>query len=75
MLEVRWLVSCLWFSPDVPVSSNNKTHRYDITDLLLKVALNTITLYMNGEFRYIYKQDIKTWSSQCGDPEKRACIY
>jgi hypothetical protein len=26
------------------VSSTNKTHHYDITEILLKVALNTITL-------------------------------
>ena len=30
-----------WFSP---VSSTNKTDRHDITEILLKVALNTITL-------------------------------
>jgi len=30
-----------WFSP---VSSTNKTHHHDITEILLKVALNTITL-------------------------------
>jgi hypothetical protein len=33
-----------WFSPDTPVSSTNKTDRHDITEILLKVALNTITL-------------------------------
>jgi hypothetical protein len=26
----------------IPVSSTNKTHRHDITEILLKVALNTI---------------------------------
>jgi hypothetical protein len=31
-----------WFSPDTPVSSTNKTNRHDITEILLKVALNTI---------------------------------
>jgi len=31
-----------WFSPDTPVSSTYKTDRYDITEILLKVALNTI---------------------------------
>jgi hypothetical protein len=30
------------FSPGPPVSSTNKTDRYDITEILLKVALNTI---------------------------------
>jgi len=33
-----------WFSPDTPVSSTNKTDRHDIAEILLKVALNTITL-------------------------------
>jgi hypothetical protein len=30
------------FSPGPPVSSTNKTDRYDITEILLKVALKTI---------------------------------
>jgi hypothetical protein len=32
-----------WFSPGTPVSSTNKTDRHDIAEILLKVALNTIT--------------------------------
>jgi hypothetical protein len=31
-----------WFSPGPPVSSTNKTDRHYITEILLKVALNTI---------------------------------
>ena len=31
-----------WFSPCTPVSSTNKTDCHDITEILLKVALNTI---------------------------------
>ena len=31
-----------WFSPGIPVSFTNKTDRHDITEILLKVALNTI---------------------------------
>jgi hypothetical protein len=30
-----------WFSPGTPVSSTNKTDRNDITEILLKVVLNT----------------------------------
>ena len=30
-----------WFSPGIPASSNNKTGRYDITEIVLKVMLNT----------------------------------
>jgi hypothetical protein len=33
-----------WFSPGTPVSSTNKTDCHDITEILLKVVLNTITL-------------------------------
>jgi hypothetical protein len=31
-----------WLSQGTPVSSTNKTDRHDITEILLKVALNTI---------------------------------
>jgi hypothetical protein len=31
-----------WFSPATLVSSTNKTDRQDITEILLKVALNAI---------------------------------
>ena len=33
---------CQWFSPGPRVSSTNNTNRHDITEILLKVALNTI---------------------------------
>jgi hypothetical protein len=36
------LVARRWFSPGPPGSSTNKTDRHDITEILLKVALNTI---------------------------------
>jgi hypothetical protein len=38
------LADGLWFSLGTPVSSTNKTDRHPITEILLKVALNTITL-------------------------------
>jgi len=38
----QWLATCRWSSPGPPVSSTNKTDRHDITEILLKVALNTI---------------------------------
>jgi hypothetical protein len=31
-----------WFYPGLPVSSTNKTDHHDVTEILLKVALNTI---------------------------------
>jgi hypothetical protein len=30
-----------WFSPSTPASSNTKTGRHDIAEILLKVALST----------------------------------
>ena len=36
-----------------PVSSTNKTDRYDITEILLKVALSTITLIPNLEWIHL----------------------
>ena len=33
-----------WFFPGPPVSSTNETVRHDLTEILLKVALNTIKL-------------------------------
>jgi hypothetical protein len=38
----QWLAAGRWFSPSIPVSSTNKTDHHDITDILLKVALNTM---------------------------------
>ena len=39
----QWLAASQWFSPGTLVSSINKTDRHDISEILLKVALNTIT--------------------------------
>jgi len=40
----QWLTTGQWFSPGTQVSSTNKTDRHDITEILLKVASNTINL-------------------------------
>jgi hypothetical protein len=34
----QWLAIGQWFSPGTPFSSNNKTDRHDITEILLKVT-------------------------------------
>jgi hypothetical protein len=39
----QWLAASQWFSPGTPVSSTNKTDCHDITEILLKVAIKTIT--------------------------------
>jgi hypothetical protein len=38
----QWLATSRLFSPGPPVSSTNKTDVHDITEILLKLALNTI---------------------------------
>jgi len=40
----QWLAAAGWFSPSTPVSSTDKTDRHDITEIVLKVVLNTIML-------------------------------
>jgi len=42
----QWLAD-LWCSPGTPVSSTSKADRHDITKMLLKVALNIITLTLS----------------------------
>ena len=37
----------IFFYPSTPISSTNKTDRHNITEILLKVALNTITITYN----------------------------
>jgi len=40
----QWLATGRWFSLGIPGSSTNTTDRHDITEILLKLALNTIKL-------------------------------
>jgi len=41
--SIQWAsIKYQWFFPGTPVSPTNKTDRHDITEILLKVALNTI---------------------------------
>jgi hypothetical protein len=49
---------CQWFSPDTSVSSTNKTDRHDITEILLKVALNNInkTIKSSGYLDNFHRQ-------------------
>jgi hypothetical protein len=42
--ESLWLATGQWFSPGTLVPSTNTTDHHNITEILLKVALNTITL-------------------------------
>jgi hypothetical protein len=47
-------VSDLWFSPGTPVSSTSKTDRHDITEILLKVVLNTLNQPTNCLLLWFY---------------------
>ena len=40
----QWQAAGRWFSPSTPVSSTYKTDRHNITEILLKVILNNITV-------------------------------
>jgi len=42
LLSCQCVATGRWFSPGTRVSSTNKTDRHDITEILLKVTLNTI---------------------------------
>jgi hypothetical protein len=39
----QWLMTSRWFSPDTLIPFTNTTEHHDITEIWLKVALNTIT--------------------------------
>ena len=43
----QWFAAGRWFSPSTLVSFTNKTDHHDIAEILLNVALNTITLTLN----------------------------
>jgi hypothetical protein len=45
---IKFVSDLQWFSPGTPISSTNKTDCYDITEILMKVALNTKTKMIIG---------------------------
>ena len=53
----QWFVADRWFSSCTPVSSTNKTDRHDITKVLLKVALNTLTLTRTSQLAIVFQCD------------------
>jgi hypothetical protein len=59
----QWLETSRWFSPGTPVSSTNKTDRHNITEILLKVALNTIILSSSKTEWKLVQGNIKTFIS------------
>jgi hypothetical protein len=64
--DCQWLTTGRRFYPGNPVSSTNKTNRHDITEVLLKVALNTISITLFSQFSnkmaiYRYKINKPPW--------------
>jgi hypothetical protein len=51
--DCQWLVADWWLSLGTLVSSTNKTDWLDTTEILLKVALNTITLSHNSVMKNV----------------------
>ena len=45
-MHYQWIAASPWFSVSSPLSSTNRTDCYYITEILLKVALNTIILLL-----------------------------
>ena len=43
----QWIAAGRWFSPGTQVSSTNKSYCDDISEILLKVALNIIALVLS----------------------------
>jgi hypothetical protein len=52
------LAAVRWFSPGTPVSSTNKIERPDLSEILLKVTLSTITLKLTPDYVGF---DIRNW--------------
>ena len=53
VIKFVWIVTGRWFSHGTLVSSTNKTDHHDITEILLKVALKTITPPSRREIHYV----------------------
>jgi hypothetical protein len=51
----QWLATGRWFAPNAPVSSTNKADCHDISEILLKVALNTITSTLQGTIGKVWR--------------------
>jgi hypothetical protein len=66
----QWLVTGQWFSLGTPISSTNKTDSRNIAEILLKVALNTITLVMARTRKYYLKNHYLTLRSKVTVPQR-----
>ena len=53
----HWVATDRCFSPGTPVSSTNKIDRYNRAEILLKVALNTITLTLISRCHLLFSKN------------------
>jgi hypothetical protein len=60
----QWLATGRWFYLGTAVSSINKIDRYNITEILLKVALSTINQTKPFSIMFIFKQKYQTYEYQ-----------
>ena len=61
----QWLATGQWFFRGTRVSSTNKTDHHDITEILLKVVLNTITLLKSWKQKISNHQNSSKIQSKC----------
>jgi hypothetical protein len=65
----QWFATGLWFSPGTLAFSTNKTDSHDITEILLKVALNTINQTYVIFFFFITDVDVNMLEEEEDVPE------
>ena len=56
-----WLAAGRWYSPGTPVSSANKTDRHDIAEILLNVALSTISHAIKSQIVNLKPESSDGW--------------
>jgi hypothetical protein len=56
-----------WFSPGTPASSTTKTGRYDIAEILLKVALDTTNQSIDLSLPYLFHYASPLHDQPCSD--------
>ena len=67
----QWLATYLWFSPGTPLSSTNKIDLHNITEILLKVELNTILPSHINELAITGCFHVIDYISACFNPQTK----
>ena len=69
----QWLAAGRWFSPGTLVSFTNKTDSHDITEILLKVVLNTINLTLKTVMLILPILKFSLWNASY--TEESVCVW